>query len=104
MITHCMLCLKQNIGQLLLTYGRMQIAELVKRSKIPMEQVQRCLIILLVHNCLRWVEEYADRIKEDLRVYSHGYEVHLENVLMRLRYAKFINYIKEAHGKEVQHH
>lgn len=89
----------QNVIEVLLKKGRQSLKELYHASGIPAKLLKKSLLILLQQNCIvsRLFEEPSRSFASE-GVYTTMYEADVPSILLRLRYPRFVEYLRHNHS------
>src|SRR5687768_1403112 len=90
----------EKVSSALLFRGKMMISQIVQETLLELSVVQKSLLILIQHNCAIPSEDHKDREKEKIRVTFTFYQISPEDVLIRLRFPRFILIVKDIFQNE----
>eukprot|EP00026_Physarum_polycephalum_P004041 Phypoly_transcript_04058.p1 GENE.Phypoly_transcript_04058~~Phypoly_transcript_04058.p1 ORF type:complete len:672 (+),score=150.11 Phypoly_transcript_04058:62-2077(+) len=81
------------VAECLLDRGRSHLKEIQVCTGIPPKQVKECLMVLIQQNIVTAFLEEDNSVR---------YEIHIENIIMRLRFAKCVAHAKAQFGDEAE--
>ncbi|XP_018579458.1 DNA-directed RNA polymerase III subunit RPC3 [Anoplophora glabripennis] len=82
----------EKVGMYLFQYGTSPILYIVKSTKFPLSKVKESLCVLIKYRLVTFSPNRNENIA--------NYTINAENVLLMLRYPKYINLIKKKFGDE----
>lgn len=95
--------LVSKVCECLLRRGTLTIPEIIQHTELTHENVKRCLLVLIQHNCVQAfsIEHQGGGFGKVDKVLTH-YTLLFDNVLHRMRFSKFLMIVSEEFGKECQ--
>lgn len=94
--------LVSKVCECLLRRGTLDLSLIARYTELSSEKVKKCLLVLIQHNCVQAFNEEQKDARDDGFKTSIQYMALFNNILHRIRFAKFLVIVSEELGKECE--